>query len=96
MYDVIKSDSVAGILEFFGDAAIRYGCWEGARKLHNLILHNILRLPLSFMDVTPSGRILSRFSKDIDVVDNLLPDQITSLCFCLGDVCIFEIKNYSY
>ncbi|XP_065205456.1 multidrug resistance-associated protein 1-like isoform X2 [Planococcus citri] len=73
-------------IEFFTDISIRIGCWNSAQVLHNLMLFNLFRLPLSFMDVTPGGRILSRFSKDIDVVDSSLPDQITGLCFCFGDV----------
>lgn len=78
----------SGGAEFLTDIAIRLGCWRSAKILHNLMLKNIFRLPLSFMDVTPSGRILSRFSKDIDVLDNTLPDQISDFIFCLGDVSI--------
>lgn len=79
---------ISGIMEFFADIFVRLGCWKCAKTLHNLLLHNIFRLPLAFMDVTPSGRILSRFSKDIDVLDNSLPGEISDLIYCLGDVCV--------
>lgn len=36
---------------------------------------------MSFHDQTPTGRILVRFSKDIDVVDGPLPRQLDSFTF---------------
>lgn len=49
------------------------GCLRAARDLHNKLLKNTMRLPMSFFDTTPLGRILNRFSKDVDVIDNVLP-----------------------
>ncbi|XP_055891763.1 multidrug resistance-associated protein 1-like [Biomphalaria glabrata] len=44
---------------------------DAANRLHNQLLHNILRAPMSFFDTTPTGRIISRFSKDILSIDGL-------------------------
>ncbi|KAI4461008.1 atp-binding cassette sub-family c [Holotrichia oblita] len=49
------------------------GC---AMRLHAHLLDNVLRLPMSFFDRTPVGRLLSRFSSDINVVDLTLPHYI--------------------
>lgn len=48
-------------------------CIVSAKNLHKHSLHNVLYAPMSFMDVTPIGRILNRFTKDIDALDNQMP-----------------------
>lgn len=42
------------------------------------LLSNVLRWPMELFDTTPVGRILNRFSKDVDTVDNVLPHVIRS------------------
>ncbi|XP_077509755.1 ATP-binding cassette sub-family C member 5-like isoform X2 [Amblyomma americanum] len=46
---------------------------NASSKLHNQMLQGILRCPTSFFDVTPSGRITNRFSKDMDEMDIRVP-----------------------
>ena len=41
--------------------------------LHTSLLAAVLRLPMAYFDTTPTGRLLNRFSKDVDAVDNTLP-----------------------
>ncbi len=41
--------------------------------LHIRLIGDVLRLPMVFFDTTPTGRLLNRFSKDVDVLDNTLP-----------------------
>ncbi|MFY1671394.1 ATP-binding cassette domain-containing protein [Plantactinospora sp. WMMB334] len=41
--------------------------------LHDGMLRRVLRAPLTFFDRTPSGRILTRFSADMETVDLELP-----------------------
>ena len=52
------------------------GTLTAARMMHDSMLWRIVRAPMSFFDTTPLGRILNRFSKDIDIADNTLPDKI--------------------
>jgi ABC-type multidrug transport system fused ATPase/permease subunit len=46
---------------------------RSARIMHVNLLENVLRLPQSFFDTTPLGRIMNRFSKDIYTTDEVLP-----------------------
>ena len=44
-----------------------------SERLHNGMLKELLRAPLSFFDSTPIGRITNRFSFDLDLIDFRLP-----------------------
>lgn len=46
---------------------------RASNSMHRIALTHILRSPLSFFHTNPSGRILNRFSKDLGVVDEQLP-----------------------
>ena len=48
-------------------------CLNASKKLHNAAAKNILHVPMSYIDTTPIGTIINRFSKDIDILDNELP-----------------------
>ncbi|CCO32218.1 hypothetical protein BN14_06272 [Rhizoctonia solani AG-1 IB] len=43
---------------------------RASRALYEKMLHSVMRSPSRFFDKTPSGRILNRFSQDIDTIDN--------------------------
>jgi len=72
--------------------ALAEGIVSSATLLHTSILKSGLRAPMSFFDSTPIGRIINRFSKDIDVVDSSLPRSLHSWVVCalsvLGTVAV--------
>jgi ABC-type multidrug transport system fused ATPase/permease subunit len=51
---------------------------KAASRLHEQLLASILRQPVSFFDRTPTGRILNRFSHDIDQIDALVSRVLSS------------------
>jgi len=52
-----------------------------SQRLHKSATDRIMHAPMWFFDTTPLGRIMNRFSKDIDTMDNLLAGKSNSLHF---------------
>ncbi|XP_059617032.1 multidrug resistance-associated protein 1 isoform X4 [Phlebotomus argentipes] len=69
------------IMSFFTDFTPLMGTLFAAKRLHKVLLLGTMRAPLSYFDTTPSGRILSRFSKDIDTLDSILPRNISAVYY---------------
>uniref|UniRef100_A0A8C7XPK9 ATP-binding cassette sub-family C member 5 n=1 Tax=Oryzias sinensis TaxID=183150 RepID=A0A8C7XPK9_9TELE len=68
---------------------------KAASVLHDKLFRRLLLSPMRFFDTTPLGRILTRFSRDMDEVDvrltmqaEMLMQNLTMVLFCLGMVCI--------
>lgn len=54
-----------------------YACVGASANLHNSMLESILSASVNkYFDVTPIGRILNRFTKDMDAIDSLLPNYL--------------------
>uniref|UniRef100_A0A182J6S8 ABC-type glutathione-S-conjugate transporter n=1 Tax=Anopheles atroparvus TaxID=41427 RepID=A0A182J6S8_ANOAO len=87
---------VQSIALFLGSVLIALGCLKAARKSHDKLLESSMRMPMSFFDTTPLGRIINRFSKDVDVVDNVLPMTIRAwLLFLFSVVGVFVVIGIS-
>ncbi|KAF0756829.1 hypothetical protein AaE_004475, partial [Aphanomyces astaci] len=60
-----------------------------SENMHNQLLQCVLRAPVNlYFDVTPVGRILNRFARDVDILDSLLPnlflDVLETSCVLVG------------
>ncbi|XP_061394489.1 multidrug resistance-associated protein 1 isoform X12 [Musca vetustissima] len=76
----------------FGQVLARYisgltlaiGCLHSSMSVFNILLFKVFKWPMELFDTTPVGRIISRFSKDIDTCDTVLPlsfQQFLNTCF---------------
>ncbi|OWA54554.1 Multidrug resistance-associated protein 7 [Hypsibius exemplaris] len=67
----------AAVFSIFWPMILFLSYLAAARTFHRLLLNAVLKAKMHFFDSTPSGRILNRFSKDVNSSDDTLP------LFCL-------------
>ena len=80
--DIGKACYITGIFIFVGTLFRTLGARSASRSLHLHFLANILQCPMVFFDVTPLGRIVNRFSKDIDAIDTMVPQNAHMFLMC--------------
>ena len=78
---IIAAIFVFGALRMF---AIFYNCALASKKIHDATLTSLFHSPMSFFDTNPTGRILNRFSSDMDMIDLTMPFRIGDLLECLA------------
>ncbi|XP_061509611.1 multidrug resistance-associated protein 1 isoform X9 [Anopheles gambiae] len=91
--DTSRRDMYLGVYGAFGAGQVMasfacslsfaLGALAAAREMHVLLLRYVLHWPMELFDTTPLGRVLNRFSKDVDVLDNTLPQVLRSCLMML-------------
>ncbi|MBC7372341.1 MAG: ATP-binding cassette domain-containing protein, partial [Bdellovibrionaceae bacterium] len=61
---------------------------RSAQSMHNRMLRSVLHAPIRFFDSTPVGRILQRFSRDIESVDVYLQWSFSAAVNCALQVIV--------
>lgn len=51
-------------------------CMRSSNKLHDKMFTKMLGATMRFFDTNPAGRILNRFSRDMGVIDEMLPKAL--------------------
>ena len=75
---------------------LTFAACYAAKQLHDKLLKNVLCCPMQFFETTPMGRLTNRFSKDIDVIDEDIPETFNSFIGCLfGIVSVIFTISYS-
>lgn len=66
-----------------------------SKNLHNQLIDRVFHARTSFFDTNPMGRILNRFSKDVDQMDSMLPvaaqDCLQMLFVALGSLITISV-----
>ena len=74
-----------------------YAVINSSQILYNRMLSSVMKAPVLFHDTNPVGRILNRFSNDIDIMDNTLPDTfleaIQLVLYSIGSVVLPTVLN---
>ncbi|KDQ16443.1 hypothetical protein BOTBODRAFT_186497 [Botryobasidium botryosum FD-172 SS1] len=52
------------------------GAYRASKRLFSRLLATVIHAPMRWFDTTPTGRILNRFSKDVETVDSSLSSSI--------------------
>ncbi|KAF8951702.1 hypothetical protein BGZ52_010208 [Haplosporangium bisporale] len=60
------------VLVFAAALMLSFTIVKTANTMHDTAFKKVLYSPLSFFDTTPTGRIINRFSRDVDTLDNVL------------------------
>ncbi|KAG7097474.1 hypothetical protein E1B28_004817 [Marasmius oreades] len=72
--------AILGFAQAFGlfsmGAVFALFTFNASRTLHRNALKRVMHAPVSFFDTTPLGRIMNRFSKDVDTLDNIVGEAM--------------------
>ena len=76
---------------------LAYSAMKAARNLHQGLLVNIMHLPMQFFETTPLGRIVNRFSRDVNSVDARIPRSLAmflrALLATLGNIVVISYST---
>ncbi len=79
--------SILGVIEVVvklgNDLTYFQKCATASREIHKSLLNNVLRSPMSFFDTNPTGRIVNRFTSDLDTMDQMIPFEILDMVWCM-------------
>ncbi|KAM6202279.1 cystic fibrosis transmembrane conductance regulator [Rhynchocyon petersi] len=82
-------------LGFLRGLPLVYALIKASKILHQKMLHSVLHAPMSTFNSLKAGGILNRFSKDIAILDDLLPltifDFIQLILIVIGAVAVVSV-----
>ncbi|XP_046653460.1 multidrug resistance-associated protein 1-like isoform X4 [Daphnia pulicaria] len=70
----------------FSEVLLYYALARASRVLHEACLKGVLHAPMTFFETVPIGRIMSRFSQDMNAIDSRIPAVLVDWLYCLLEV----------
>ena len=67
------------LIEFFSELVFVYMFIKATKRLHDKMLYRVLRSDLKFFESTPTGRIINRFTKDVEATEDSIPYSVKTL-----------------
>jgi len=74
---------LAALLALLRNVLFFTGAGIASERTHREMLWAVLRAPMTFHHANPHGRVLNRFSRDLDDYDTVLPDRLSDAVLCL-------------
>jgi ABC-type multidrug transport system fused ATPase/permease subunit len=71
---------------FFMGVVFAFFTYAASKNLHRAAIKRVIHAPMSFFETTPLGRIMNRFAKDVDTLDNMLGDALRMFCNTLSNI----------
>ena len=88
------------LFNFVTDVTLGLFTYMASRTLHDNALRRVIYAPMAWFDTTPLGRIINRFGKDIDVLDNqlsnLLRQCVSTVMSMLGAAAMIIALTYYF
>ncbi|XP_033096646.1 ATP-binding cassette sub-family C member 9-like [Anneissia japonica] len=88
------------VMTFFSTLLVMNALLSGANRIHRKMLSTILHAFMRFFDTTPAGRILNRFSSDMQVLDQqmliMVPFLLRTGLLVIGGLLVNAIVSYFF
>ena len=74
------------LLQMSRSTTLVFATLRASSALHDKLLEKVVRLPMSFFDTQPSGRLLNRLTRDVETCDINLQGTMSSFVTCSTSV----------
>ena len=86
---------VSALMEVLKCYLVYTGGLRASRGLFKLLIYNVLRARLRWLDTVPGGRILNRFTSDFTSIDSQIPSDTHNLLTAITSLLIIFITGLS-